>query len=44
MFEGGNGSMTISHEAAILGNKIMGHASGERDGEEFSREWNATKS
>ena len=43
-FEGGNGSMTISHEAAILGDKIMGHASGERDGEEFTREWEATRS
>jgi hypothetical protein len=43
-FEGGNGSMKISHEAAILGDKIMGRASGERDGEEFTREWEATRS
>ena len=43
-FEGGNGSMTISHEAAILGDKIAGKASGERDGEEFTREWKATRS
>jgi hypothetical protein len=43
-FEGGGGSMKISHEAAILGDKIMGRASGERDGEEFTREWKATRS
>lgn len=43
-FEGENGSMTISHEAAVLGDKIMGRASGERNGEEFTREWKATRS